>query len=218
MSAVVDPKMPILTRSRLDELPNEVLEIVMEFSDGLESLHALVMADSRAKALFERRPQAMLITAMRRSTMEAQLKKMFCTIVSIRQRRKYYAVNGGLRIYVNTCLADRSTAIDLDVSSTPPSESIDLLDDAVTVYDSVVDAERSFLRTQLPRAAARIQSRIATDRFYRRMEYPPSLKLKFKTSHQSPTELHRIRRALWRLRLYFEAFYEIYLPSAIDKK
>lgn len=41
--------------------------------------------------------------------------------------------------------------------------------------------------------------------------------LSFKERRQSPTELHQIRRALWRLRLYSEAYYEPYLPSKIDE-
>ena len=213
MSAPLDLTPQIFTRSRLDDLPNEVLEMVMGFSDGLGSLHALVMADSRAKALFERRPHAMLISGMNCSTMEAQLKKMFCTIISIRQRRKYCGVNKSLRAYINTCLGDKSTAIELDLSCTPTLESIDLLNDAMNLYTSVTEAEISLIRTQLPKTAARIHSSVASDRFYRTIKYFPTLTLKFKKSSLSPTELHRIRRALWRLRLYYEAFYEPYLYS-----
>ena len=187
----------------------------MGFSNEVTALYSLVKANYKVQALFERHPYAMLLGAIKCSAMEVQLQKMFCAIISIRQRRKFHAVNEAFRAYVDTRLKDQSVTINLDLSSTPSSESMEMLKDAVDICNYVTHAERSIVRIQLPKIAARIQNKISKDRFYRTMRHPFSMSFK---SRQSPTELHRIRRALWRLRLYFEAFYEPYLPPAINEQ
>ena len=125
-------------QSRLDDLPDEVLEIIMKFSDRLAALHALVQADDRAQVLLERRPYALLMVATHTSTLETHLLKMYCKSISIRQSRKCYAADAAFRVGVDICLEDQSTAIELDISSTPPSKSIDLLEYAVDVYHPIV--------------------------------------------------------------------------------
>lgn len=185
----------------------------MQLSMGVTALHALIEANSQAKALFERCPHAMLLSSMRCSTMELELQKMLCTIICIRQARKSHA-NEALQACINTLLKDRSTA--LEISSTASSKPMDTLSEAVDICNDITQAEISFVKVRLPKIQARIQSSISSDRFYRTMRHPFSLS--FKARRQSPTELHRIRRALWRLRLYFEAYYEPYLPSKIGKE
>jgi len=147
--------------------------------------------------------------------MEVELQKMLCTIISIRQARKSHASDDALQACINTFLKDRSTTIGFKVSSTASSKPMTTLSEAADICNDITNAEISFVKVRLPKTSARIQSCISSDRFYRTMRHP--FTLSFKARRQSPTELHRICRALWRLRLYFEAYYEPYLPSSYGK-
>jgi hypothetical protein len=187
----------------------------MRRSVGLPALHAFVEANAQARALYERHPYRMLSCAIRCSSMDMELQKLLCTIISIRQGRKTHPSNEALHEYINTLLRDRSTTINLDFASTALSKPMDMLREAVDICNDITCAEISFIKVRLPKTAARIQSSISSDRFYRRMRHP--FTMSFKERRQSSTELHRIRRALWRLRLYFEAYYEPYLPSRIGE-
>ena len=214
MSSSTRPSAP--TMSRLDLLSNELLENVMENCDGAPSLYALVKANSPVQALFEMRPAAYLPDAIRCSAKELQLQKILCTILSIRQhRRKPHATAKSLQAHIDAYLnglTDLSFDVIFDVTdSSPPSDALNLLRDAAHLCDDVAQAERSLVETQLGKISKRIKSRIATDRSYGTHWHPFQRGLDDR--HLSPTELHRIRRALWRLRLYFEAFSEPCLPS-----
>lgn len=50
------------------------------------------------------------------------------------------------------------------------------------------------------------------------IEYEYASAVNFKERHLSPTEIHRVSRALWRLRLYYEAYYEPYLSLAFNER
>ena len=200
------------TESRLDILPNEVLDMVLEYSNGLTSLYALTRAHNQACALFERRPTKMMSQAFLYSSMESQLEEIFCMIIAVRLRHKYGAADGSLRTYIDAVIENTSTAYDLDLSFFPVSQAMNALGDIVDIYDSIYKAERSFVRTTIPKITARIQSKVAEKRYYRSSRYPVIQSLKER--RPSPTELYRIRRALWHLRLYFEAYLEPFVASA----
>ena len=188
----------------------------MGFSDGASSLHALVTVNTQAKALFARRPHTFLLEAINCSAMEVQLQQMLCTIISIRQRRKHLAAKVSLQAYIQSRLEDPSIAVQLDTSSTPSMDWMSLLEDTAKVCDGVAQAEKSLIKTQLGKVNETMQMEIAQDQFHRTMwcQCAPGCK----EYHLSPTEQHRIRKALWRLRLYFEAFYEAYLPKNTDRR
>jgi len=213
MPASISMSQPL--RSRLDNLPNEILETLMGCCDGPVALYALLEAYPQANALFENRPHAILLDALRCSTLEVQLQKMLCAILSIRQHRRYHDADEAFQHYVHRCLQDQSVIVELDLSSMPSSDGITVLEVAVEVCNDVSKAERSFIETQMPIVPARIRRSMAKDRWQqdqRHQNFATSLN----ESCPSSTELHRIRRALWRLRLYFEAFYIPYSTSEVD--
>ena len=187
----------------------------MGFCDGAPSLYAFVKAHAQVQALFEMRPAAYLPGAIRRSTKKLQLQKILCTILSIRQhRRKPRTTAKSLQTHIDArlrSLNDLNFDVIFDVTeATPPSDAMDLLRDAAHLCRDVARAEVSLAEYQLVKISTRIQSGIAIDRSYGTIWHPFTIGLDDR--HLSRTELHRIRRALWRLRLYFEAFFEPYLP------
>ena len=187
--------------SRLDSLPNELLERIMRFSDGVITLYAFVNANCQAKAVFELYAQTIILEAVKNSGMERQLQKIFCTVLSFRHRRKYHGIDT-FQSYVNNLIGDRSTTVILDLNSLPPWASMNVLIDACGIYDSISSAATSFIETQMSKMTGWMQTTIAD-----------------KEQAPSSTELHRIHRALWRLRLYYEAYYEPYISkAALERK
>lgn len=162
MNLLIKSSKPV--KSRPDSLPNEIREEIMRRSIGVTALHALIEADFQAKAVFERYPHAILLSAIRCSTMERELQKMLCTIISIREGRKYHARNEAFQTYTKTFLQGRSTALDLDLILTASSKPLNTLREAVDICNDITDAETSFVKVRLPKTATRIQSSIvATD-------------------------------------------------------
>ena len=143
---------------------------------------------------------------MDRSGMHLYSQKLFATSISIRERYRNDYTDRDLPGYVMVRLQDRSSTIKLDLSFTPISRLVHMLEDAADIYSSVEAAEKSFVETQLHILKSRVQACPVNDR------NSSTLAL----DHRQPSldELHRIRRAIWRLRLFYEAFYEPYVPLA----
>ena len=102
-------------------------------------------------------------------------------------------------------------ATDLDISSLPSSDSMNLVRSIVKLCSDVEQAVQSLVRAQIAKISGRIQADLLQDRFYRMMRFPFTIDLK--NRRLSPTEIHRIRRAMWRLRLYYLAFHEVQPPA-----
>ena len=193
------------TRTGLDCLPNEILETIMSFFCGVTTLYAFAKAHTRAQALFERSPNAFLINAIQSSSMHLHLQKILCSIISIHQLQKGQVADKDFRNFVHKNLSDQSERTPLKLNGIQPTESIGILAHAANLCDFVTEAERSFLKVRLPKVADKIQLVVARDRFFDKDERP--LTLNYTYQHPSETEVHRIRRALWRVCLYLEAFY-----------
>ena len=163
------------------------------------------------QALFAERPYAYMLSAIQHSGMEPQLQQIYCTIIAIRLHYKYKVVNGNFRAHVHALLKDQSNTISLDLDLLPPSKPLDLLEDAAAIYEYMQEAEISVYQIQLSNLMARIQNHIDKDK----VSFPSFENVK---RPQSPTELHRIRRALWRLFLYYEAYYTPYTLLATQER
>ena len=202
--------MPAQMKNRLDNLPNEILEMVMTSSGCITALHGLVTTNCQANALFSARPSQYLLGAMQRSGMETHLQALFCTIISIRQHAKHNTADETFRAYVKARLQITSTVPDLDLRFTPPSARIEMLRDAAEIQSCLAAAENSFVETQLYILTTKVQAHMERE----------GLPFNFNvmTMSPSPTELHRVRRALWRLALYFEAYFKPYIPLAMNAR
>ena len=199
------------TRNPLDNLPVEILSMIMNLSHGICALYHLVCANNRIEALFAERPYAYMLSAIQHSGMESQLQKIYCTIIAIRLHYKYSVVNGNFRAYIHALLKDQSNIISLDLELLPPSKPFDLLKDAAAIYKHIQEAEISVYQTQLNNLMTRIQTHIDEDKI-------SFLNFENEKRPQSPTELHRIRRALWRLFLYYEAYFTPYTLLATEER
>ena len=182
----------------------------MSFSCGIKALYALVRASLHARALFRKRPHAFFTGAIRCSSMDLQCQTMLCSLISIRQFREQNAAGEDLGDFVHQTLTDQSTRTHRGPSCTPPTGSMELLAYVAELCDFVTVKERSLIGYQLPQFAVSGQSVVARDRFLGGVQDP--FTLEYRIQHPAATELHRIRRALWRVCLYFEAFYVPHLP------
>ena len=143
--------------------------------------------------------------------MELQLQTLLCTIISIRQARKHYGADEILQKCIYDRLADLSTTAHLDSTLITPSDSMELLESTTRLCDEIASTETSLIKHQLAEIKDIIELNVLNGRFPQAMRDPFVVGF---TKHwpTSPTETFRIRRALWRLRLYYEAFHEPFIP------
>ncbi|KAL6722204.1 hypothetical protein ACLMJK_001311 [Lecanora helva] len=182
-----------LAKCHLNDLPTETLEMVLGFLDGPSSLYSLVNASKKARLIFVWRYQLMLRDVIRSSTMEVQLQKILCTIISIHQYRKYLEPGELGETLIDSWVRDPSATVTLDLSSTPSADAMKLLVNAVKICHSVEEAAKSSIM-------ASNESQSALKKMGSKHPFPPD--------HLSAEEQYRIRRAFWRLYLYFEALFE----------
>ena len=189
---------------------NADADVINRFSQGIDTLFKIVCISKRARALFVRQPRAILLRTMDRSGMHFYSQKLFATSISIRERYRNDYTDIHLPVYTMERLEDRSSTIELDLSFTPVSRLIHMLEDAADIYSSIEAAEESFIEMQLQIMNSRVRACTVNNR------NPSTLALDHR--QLSLTELHRIRRAIWRLRLFYDAFYEPYVSLAARER
>ena len=184
--------------------------LIHRFSQGIDTLYKIVCISKGARAIFVQQPRAILLRAMDGSGMHLYSQKLFATSISIRERYRNDYTDIDLPGYVMLRLQDRSSTIELDLSFTPVSRLVHMLEDAADMYSSIEAAEKSFVETQLQILKSRVQAPLVNDW--------NSSTLALDHRQPSLTELHRFRRAIWRLRLFYEAFYEPYVSLAARER
>lgn len=106
--------------------------------------------------------------------------------------------------YFKNDLQNDTTEPVLDLSlPTQKHEPTAILEDVVGICHQISEAEDSFIRTTFSRIAGKIRNEKSRDASHDEtlQHHPPS------DVPVTDTERHRIRRALWRLWLYFEIFH-----------
>lgn len=173
---------------------------------GVPALHALVEADSQAKVIFYSRPRLMLLSALRNCSMALQIEQLALAVTYVRSRPgKNWALEC-LRQLVHSKMNDDSVRLSLEASiSSEKSDPRALFEDSANVHRQVAQAEVSLVKVQLPKTADRIRRAVDREDLGWPIHCPREGKLE---KPPSPTELHRIRRALWRLWLYFDIFHD----------
>ena len=185
--------------SRLDQLPNELLNLVIRQCPDIPTLYGLTQAHGRARELFERDPNGVIADAVYGCSMHPQLKQMFCTLLSIRQRNSEVGSVEDLKSFLDRHI--NTSSIDLRLDLHGPKGGISFLKNASQLCEQIDRAERSCIETWISMFDGH------------NLQQRPYLT---KNLHPSETELHRIRRAIWRLCLYYETFYIRFLPEQID--
>ena len=197
-----------LKKCRIDLLPNEILKMIMGQCDGVTVLYALVRSDSGAQTLFEGKAISILTDVLRSSTMHHHLRNMLCSILSLRHILCHDGSRNTLQDCVDKFIDCPSIEIRLDLNNLLTYEAMNVLSFAAELCESVTRAERSFVRVRLSRIISRLESKSMQDRYYQTARYE-SISLGRRPASQE--ELHRVRRALWRLHLYYMAFYMPYI-------
>lgn len=181
-----------LTTCHLERLPNELLLHIIEHMPNPRALYNFMMAYPRSKVVIESHPnpQQVLVGVIQRSGTPLQLQKIICTIMAIRHRK---AALVELTKYLET---------NLEGLSPPPvvtcgKDLVGVLQDLVTLINDTDTLEETFLTTRLENAVQLQRTRISGADKSETFSKPSA----------SPTELHRIRRAFWRLQLYTDLFY-----------
>lgn len=164
-----------LSASLLDRLPNEVILNIIAKMPDLTTLYDFLTANPCSANLYRSTYKKILAGTLHQVDSQ-QLRKLIATIICIRNRKRL--VDTDLPSYFTDHLEDRRTPLIIEDISEPLSA----LQDIVLVAQGIQNLEVSFIASRLrqPRHNARIDQK----------EHAPS-----------QTELHRIRRAFWRLQL-----------------
>lgn len=179
----------------------------MGYLDGVQALHAFVEADIQAKLLFHARPRLMLLSAIRNCSMALQIKQLACTVMYVRSRPEEIFTLDCLSPYVYSQLRNEESRKLLEASLfLGKSDPLFLLYDSADVHCQIAEAEESLIRVQLPKTADRIGRAVDREGLSWPIHCPREGRLE---KPPSPTEHHRIRRALWRLWLYFRIFHDL---------
>ena len=144
--------------------------------------------------------------------MHLHLQNILCSIISIHQLRTGQVADEEFRNSVHRTFSDQPCRTPLKLNGIQPTESMGILAHAANLCDFVTEAERSFLKIRLPKVAGRMKFVVARDRLFDKDQR--SFTLIYTYQHPSETEVHRIRRALWRVCLYLEAFYTPNIPQS----
>ena len=181
-----------LTTCHLERLPNELLLHIIERMPNPGALYNFMKAYPRSKVVVQShpKPQEVLMGVIQRPGMPLQLQKIICTTMAIRHRK---AALVKLEKYLET---------NLEGLSPPPvvacgKDLVGVLQDLVTLLNDTDTLEETFLTTRLENAVQLQRTRSSGADNSETFSRPSA----------SPTELHRIRRAFWRLQLYSDLFH-----------
>ena len=195
------------SNSTVSYLPNEVLEHIMGYLNGIPALHAFVEADSQAKLLFHARPRMVLLDAIKNCSMALQIKQLACAVMDVRSQPHAISTLEYLIPYVFLQRDDAAIQELFEVSVfSRESDPIALLEDSANVYRQIAEAEESLVRAQLPKTADRIRRAVDREELSWPIHCPREGRLE---KPPSSIECHRIRQALWRLWLYFGIFHNL---------
>ena len=167
--------------SRLAGIPNEILLNVMTCMPDLTTLHNFVAAYPPSADLYRALYKRVLAGTLRQCEF-LQIQKLACTIISIRHRDGLTGIDD-INQYLDTHLEDKNTPL--------------LIDDIIDPHSVLRD---------LALIAQDIEIFIASFVDRRLREPSTSLCSMHKPSDPSSAEIHRIRRAFWRLQLLCDLF------------
>lgn len=176
--------------------------MIMRYSHGPISLHAIVSALPRAKSIYRDRTRAecMMRDVMNNGGMSSEIQMLLCVIISVRRKSLHsYKDTKPLRHLLNDLLSNpgRVPNFDRDLFAKP----LQLLEDCADICSHIAQAETSFVKCQLSKVMKISKAKRSEQRGHKKVS-----KLRYQRLSPSPVERYRISRALWRLWLYFEIF------------
>ncbi|KAL8720013.1 MAG: hypothetical protein Q9225_003058 [Loekoesia sp. 1 TL-2023] len=191
----------------LDNLPNEILEKIIHNLHGLDDLYAFVSAYPQAWVMYLYNPSAIVFILLQTSNLGNEIQRLLLTSLGLRQCLILHSHNA------NKCLTDvlehfeRINAPEIKRNLTRLIDRmgpLNFLYEVANISKEIMIAEESLIKTMLTRAHDRIEEA--------RLHQIGNLQV-FRAQGSyllSPTrmEVHRVRRAIWRLWLYFEFFHD----------
>jgi hypothetical protein len=180
------------TTGHLARLPNELLLHIMEQMPSPGALYNFMKACPRSAVVAQShpKPQEVLMGVIQRLGIPLQLHNFICITLAVRHSIVALA---GLERYLETNLE----GISIPSIVACGKDLVGMLQDLVTLFEDIDTLEETFLTIRLENAVQlqRVRQSCAYDS--KTVSKPAA----------SPTELHRIRRAFWRLQLYSDLYH-----------
>ncbi|KAL9024652.1 MAG: hypothetical protein Q9196_006358 [Gyalolechia fulgens] len=187
----------------LRKLPNEIFEKIMHKLHDLNDLHALVAANPQARALYMHNPVATVFELLQQSNAGLQIQRLILASLFL---SRLFAECGSMRDYDDIVwLLDHYERKDGPMIKKSMKRFIDdsaplkFLLDVAKMSKEVTTIENSLVQAITTKAHERAS--VAGRQGISNVEGTQVKELPVQSL--SRMELHRIRRAIWRLRLYF---------------
>ncbi|KAL8675871.1 MAG: hypothetical protein Q9186_007539 [Xanthomendoza sp. 1 TL-2023] len=225
----------------LDNLPVEIIEMIMVQVYDLNDLCSFVQSYPRAFKIYLSEPRHMVSRHLHNSNLGNQIQRLLLTtLLTQRHRVQQNRVNGNARLdnlVIDEILDEHLKSAHQDIESSMSSlvgimGPFGFLQSAARVSKHITEAEESLISTMLLKTNLEIQAaQMTRQQRNMNMETRPEIqqaeilrerclcnpdRATSQASHTRPasaTEVHRIRRAFYRLWLFFELCHH---PSQVE--
>ncbi|KAL8955526.1 MAG: hypothetical protein Q9193_006660, partial [Seirophora villosa] len=171
------------TRARLNTVPVEILHLVMSKLHSLNDLRTFITTYKRARSVYLQHPAIIILEILGHSNLGSQIQWLFVRTMTLESYRNPDAC---------TELFDRLHNMDRETLTTSLAVLFDkrgpfeFLFYVIDMMEEISDLEQSFIKAMLAKASARLPEPDA--------EQAPPTRM----------ELHRVRRAIWRLIFFYK--------------
>ncbi|KAI4189215.1 MAG: hypothetical protein LQ348_003828 [Seirophora lacunosa] len=176
------------TRARLNTVPVEILHLIMSKLPSLSDLRVFITSCKRARSVYLQHPAIVILDILAHSNLGSQIQWLFVRTMTL---ESYRDLDAYTEIFDRLHNMDRETlktslAVLFDKDKRGPVEFLLYVDD---MMEEISDLEQSFIKAMLAKASARLPEPDA--------EQSPPTRM----------ELHRVRRAIWRLIFFYKLFH-----------
>lgn len=191
----------------MDQLPNEILTQIMSYLHGPMSLHAFVASHPQAKRLYQRHSREYLRDVMNNWNMPCEIQMLLCATIFVRQiHRRGYIRTLELEALLDYFLSGSNT--DSVLKSDLLAAPMRFLAASQRVCSQIAKAEASFITYQISKMGSQIKVKKETG-----SGIGQAREGILDNWSLSSTEQYRVRRALYRLCLYYEIFNTLRNPE-----
>ncbi|KAL8934451.1 MAG: hypothetical protein Q9216_005909 [Gyalolechia sp. 2 TL-2023] len=193
----------------LRKLPNEILEMTMYNLHDLHDLLALVTANPQARALYLRNPVAVVFNLLQESNVGLQIQRLVLASLYLSRHPGSMTDYDDIFWFLDQYEAKDVPLIKRSITRfIEDSGPMKFLLDVGEISKEVTTIEHSLTEVILTKAYERAN--------VVRQQGKPNMEIAqvrgSQLSSLSRTEVHRTRRAIWRLRLYFALWHSEYSP------
>ncbi|KAL9012149.1 MAG: hypothetical protein Q9173_003062 [Seirophora scorigena] len=174
------------TRACLNTVPVEILHLIISKLHSLSDLRAFITSCKRARSVYLQHPAIIILDILEHSNLGSQIQWLFVRTMKLEYYRNPDAYTELFNRFHNLDRETLKTSLAMLFDKRGPAEFLFYVTD---MMEEISDIEQSFIKAKLAKASARLPEPDA--------EQSPPTRM----------ELHRVRRAIWRLVFFYKLFH-----------